>query len=301
MLTKLILAIMPKLPQSFIWKFSKKYIVGKTLDKALEVSKSMNDDGYIITIDLLGEFIKDRSEAEQTKEDYLEIVEALHKHNIKGGISVKPTFFGLLIDEELCFTNIREVVRKANEYNIFVRIDMEDSSCTDRELEIYEKLHVEFPGIVGIVLQAYLHRTYDDIERLQKIHTTENPINIRLCKGIYIEDKSIAYQSYEDINNNFIKLLDKLFEIRAYVGIATHDKNLVKAAYELLEKHEVSKSLYEFQMLYGVETRLRKRIHNQGHLMKVYLPFGKDWFGYCVRRLQENPNMVSDIIKSIFK
>lgn len=300
MLSKLILAILPKMPPGLVWRFSKKYIVGKTLDEALLTSQKMNEEGYTITIDLLGEFITQRSEAEETKQTYLEILKALHAHKIKGGVSVKPTFFGLLIDEGLCFNNIREVVEKAHEYGIFVRIDMEDSQCTERELEMYEKLHVEFPCTVGIVLQAYLHRSLADVERLAKLHTAENPMNIRLCKGIYVEEESIAYKKYQEINDNYIKILDRLLEMKAYVGIATHDKNLVHASYALLKKHGTTKEMYEFQMLYGVEPQLRKSIHNLGHPLKVYLPYGKDWFGYCIRRLKENPNMVSQIVKSIF-
>lgn len=302
MLSKLILAILPKMPQSFVWAFSKKYIVGKTLEEALNISKKMNSKGYAITIDLLGEFIKERSEAEETKETYLKVLDALHANKIRGGISVKPTFFGLLIDEELCFNNIREVVAKAHEYGIFVRIDMEDSQCTEQEIIMYEKLHVLFPHTVGLVLQAYLHRTFDDVKRLEaSVHTPDNPINIRLCKGIYIEDESISYKKYEEINENYVKVLDKLLAMKAFVGIATHDKKLVSASYDLLEKYHVSKEAYEFQMLYGVEPKLRKQIYRNGYSLKIYLPYGKDWFGYSIRRLKENPNMVSHIVKSIFK
>lgn len=302
MLSKLILAILPKMPQSFIWAFSKKYIVGKTLEEALNISKKMNSKGYAITIDLLGEFIKERSEAEETKETYLKVLDALHVNKIRGGISVKPTFFGLLIDEELCFNNIREVVSKAHEYGIFVRIDMEDSQCTEQEIIMYEKLHILFPHTVGLVLQAYLHRTFDDVKRLEaSVHTPDNPINIRLCKGIYIEDESISYKKYEEINENYVKVLDELLAMKAFVGIATHDKKLVSASYDLLEKYHVSKEAYEFQMLYGVEPKLRKQIYRNGYSLKIYLPYGKDWFGYSIRRLKENPNMVSHIVKSIFK
>lgn len=301
MLSKLILAILPKMPQSFVWLFSKKYIVGKTLDEALTTSKKLNNEGYRITIDLLGEFIKKRAEAEETTKTYLNILEALHTQNINGGVSVKPSFFGLLLDEQFCFENIRKVVAKAHEYGIFVRIDMEDSQCTESEIIMYEKLHTEFPNTVGLVLQAYLHRTFDDVERLEKsVHTEENPINIRLCKGIYIEDESISYKKYEEINQNYAKVLDKLLGINAFVGIATHDKKLVKVAYELIEKHAAPKEAYEFQMLYGVQPKLRRSILKNEHSLKVYLPYGQDWFGYSIRRLQENPNMVMHITKSIF-
>lgn len=301
MLSKVIMAVLPKMPQSFVWLFSKKYIVGKTLDEALSVSKRLNSEGYRITIDLLGEFITERTEAEETKKTYLEILDVLHENKLNGGVSVKPTFFGLLIDEEMCFNNIRAVVEKAHKCGIFVRIDMEDSQCTEREIVMYEKLHVEFPNTVGLVLQAYLHRTFDDVKRLEtSVHTPENPINIRLCKGIYMEDESIAYKKYEEINKNYIKILHKLFDMQSFVGIATHDKKLVAAAYDLIEKKNISQEKYEFQMLYGVQPKLRRQTHKNGHPLKIYLPYGKDWFGYSIRRLKENPNMVMHITKSIF-
>ncbi len=301
MFSKLILAILPKMPQSFVWLFSKKYIVGKSLEEAIKSSQKKNKEGYRVTIDLLGEFIKDLEEAKENKDTYLEVLEALHKNKIDGGVSVKPTFFGLLIDEEVCFNYIREVVVKAREYGIFVRIDMEDAQCTEREIVMYEKLHKEFSGSVGLVLQAYLFRTFDDVKRLEaSVHSEENPINIRLCKGIYVEDASISYKKYQDINDNYKKILNKLLEMRAIVGIASHDKKLVNAAYELLEKHNTPKSHYEFQMLYGVLPKLGKQTLSRGHKLRVYMPYGKDWFGYSIRRLQENPNMVKHIVKSVF-
>ncbi len=301
MLSKIILAVLTKMPESLVWVFSKKYIVGKTLEDALKVSKKLNSEDYRITMDLLGEFIKEKSEADATTKTYLEILDAFHREKITGGVSVKPTFFGLLLDEEMCFNNIRKVVKKAHEYGIFVRIDMEDSQCTDREIEMYKKLHVEFPNTVGLVLQAYLHRTLNDIEDLGKtIHTPENPINIRLCKGIYVEDESIAYKKYQEINDNYALALEKLLTMKAFVGIATHDKKLVEVAHNLLEKHNISKDDYEFQMLYGVQPKLRKWNHAKGHPLKVYLPYGQDWYGYSIRRLQENPNMVIHITKSVF-
>lgn len=301
MISKLILSILPKMPKGMVWMFSKKYIVGKTLEEALNASKKLNSQGMTVTIDLLGEFIKDLSEATETKETYLEIIDAFKKNNIKGGLSVKPSFFGLLLDKEQCFLNIREVVEKAHKEGAFVRIDMEDSQCTDMELDIYERLHTEFPNTVGLVLQAYLHRTESDIDRLCEVHSKENPISIRLCKGIYIEDVSISYKKYQEINTNYMKLLEKLFKMEAKVGIATHDKNLVDATYKLLKKTKYPEELYEFQMLYGVEPKLRNRTLNDGYKLRIYVPYGKDWFGYSIRRLQENPNMVMHIVKSIFK
>lgn len=300
MFSKLIVSILPKLPQRFVWIFSKKYIAGKTLEDALNVSKQLNSEGFTVTVDLLGEFISEMKEAEKTKDIYLEIIQVFKQNNIDGGVSIKPTFFGLLIDEEQCFKYMEEVVKKAEEKNCFVRIDMEDSQCTDMELKIYETLHVKYPKTVGLVLQAYLKRTVADVARLAKIHTADNPVNIRLCKGIYVEDAKISYKKYDEINENYMSLLDKMLSLGMRVGIATHDVNLVNAAYLLLEQKEIPQTQYEFQMLYGVEAKLRKKIQRKGHRLRVYIPYGKDWFGYSVRRLKENPKMAIHIMKSIF-
>lgn len=300
MLSKIVVSILPKMPQRLVWIFSKKYIAGKTLDDALSVSKKLNNEGFRVTVDLLGEFIEDLSEAHKTKETYLDIIDAFDKNNINGGVSVKPTFFGLLLNKEKCFEYISEVVERAYKKGIFVRIDMEDSQCTDMEIDIYERLHVAYPNTVGLVLQAYMRRTTSDIDRLSAIHSDENPVNIRLCKGIYIEDVSIAYKKYHEINENYMFLLDKMLLKGMKVGIATHDKNLVKSASELLKKKEIPESNYEFQMLYGVEAGLRKQIRRNGYNLRVYIPYGKDWFGYSVRRLKENPKIAMHIMKSIF-
>lgn len=300
MFSKLIVSILPKLPQRFVWIFSKKYIAGKTLEDALNVSKQLNSEGFTVTVDLLGEFISEMKEAEKTKDIYLEIIQVFKQNNIDGGVSIKPTFFGLLIDEEQCFKYMEEVVKEAEKKNCFVRIDMEDSQCTDMELKIYERLHVKYPRTVGLVLQAYLKRTVADVARLAKIHTADNPVNIRLCKGIYVEDAKISYKKYDEINENYMSLLDKMLSLGMRVGIATHDVNLVNAAYLLLEQKEIPQTQYEFQMLYGVEAKLRKKILKKGHRLRVYIPYGKDWFGYSVRRLKENPKMAIHIMKSIF-
>jgi len=177
---------------------------------------------------------------------------------------------------------------------------MEDSPCTDLEIELFRKLKKEFPASVGLVLQAYLRRTLNDIKSLMDLNSEEHPLSFRLCKGIYIEPEAIAYKKYEEINKHFLEDLDFLLKNRVHVGIATHDKPLVEGAYKLLEKYRVQKDLYEFQMLYGVTPNLRESIVRDGHTMRVYVPFGKQWFGYSTRRLKENPKMASHIIKAIF-
>jgi len=292
--------MLPYFPQSFVWLFSKKYIAGKTLEQALVVAKDLNDNGMVTTIDILGEFITDLKEAEVNKNDYLKVIDEAEKSNIEGNYSVKPTMFGLLLDKEVCYKHIRDIVKKAAEYNNFVRIDMEDSPCVDMEIELYRKLKAEFPTNVGLVLQAYMRRNEQDIKDMLDMHTPESPNNYRLCKGIYVEPKEIAFKKYEEVNENYLKNLEYMFQQKIYVGIATHDKPLVEGAYKLIEKYNVPKDMFEFQMLLGVTPDLRSRIVNDGYKMRVYVPYGENWFGYSTRRLKENPKMASLIIKGLF-
>lgn len=300
MFNKLIAAMLPYMPKSFIWLFSKKYIAGKNLGQAIEVAKDLNKNGMLTTIDILGEFIEDLSEAEVNKNDYLEVIEEAEKNNVQGNYSVKPTMFGLLLDAEVCYKLIREIVAKAAEYNNFVRVDMEDSPCTDMEIDIFRRLKAEFPNNVGLVLQAYMRRTYSDIENMLDMHKEGEPNNYRLCKGIYVEPKEIAYKKYDEVNQHFLKDLELMFQKKIYVGIATHDKPVVAGAYELIKKYNVPNDQFEFQMLLGVTPELRKRIIADGYKMRVYVPYGENWFGYSTRRLKENPKMASLIIKGLF-
>jgi proline dehydrogenase len=189
---------------------------------------------------------------------------------------------------------------KAAGYNSFCRIDMEDSPCTDMEIALYRRLHAEFPKNVGLVVQAYLRRTHGDLEKMLDMNSTAVPTNYRLCKGIYVEPAAISYKKYEEINQHYLEDLEFMLKNRIYVGIATHDKPLIEGAYELIRKYNVPKNMYEFQMLYGVTPKLRQSIVDAGHAMRVYVPFGKKWFGYSTRRLKENPKMASHIIKAIF-
>jgi proline dehydrogenase len=300
MFNKFIAAILPWFPKKFIWIFSKAYISGETLEDAMSVSKDLNNNKIKVTLDVLGEFIKTPDEAEQNKKEYLNLIEISYKNGIDGNFSVKPTSFGLLIDKNLCYNHIREIVAKAATYNGFIRIDMEDSPCTDDEIELFRKLKAEFPANTGLVLQAYLRRTYKDIQDMLDLNTPSIPLNYRLCKGIYIESEAIAYKKYEEINQHYLEDLEFMLRNKIYVGIATHDKPLVDGAYNLLEKYNVPKNMYEFQMLYGVTPGLRESIVYKGHTMRVYVPFGKQWFGYSTRRLKENPKMASHIIKAVF-
>ena len=177
---------------------------------------------------------------------------------------------------------------------------MEDSPCTDMEIELYRKLQKEFPANVGLVLQAYLRRTLDDLKSLTVLNSEKYPLNFRLCKGIYIEPEAISFKKYKEINQHYLEDLEYCFRNKMFTGIATHDKSLIEGAYKLISKYNVPENMYEFQMLYGVTPHLRETIVNQGHRMRVYVPFGKKWFGYSTRRLKENPKMASHIIKAIF-
>ncbi len=300
MINKLIAGILPYMPKSFVWLFSKRYIAGKTIEDAINESKKLNSDGIMVTIDLLGEFITKLEQAKENTNTYLEIIETVEKHDIDGNYSLKPTMFGLLLDKDICYQYIRKIVAKAASYDNFVRIDMEDSQCVDLELEMFRKLKVEFPKNVGLVFQAYLKRTLDDVQNLQDLNSEETPINYRLCKGIYVESEKIAYKKYEEINQHFLKDLEYMFQNKIYPGIATHDKPLVEGAYKLIEKYNVPKHMYEFQMLYGVTPELRATIVENKHPMRVYIPYGKDWFAYSTRRLKENPKMAFLIIKALF-
>jgi proline dehydrogenase len=292
--------MLPLMPKGLVWIFSKKYIAGETIDDAIKACRELNQQGIRITIDLLGEFITRLDQAEENKRDYLTIIERVEKEKINGNYSLKPTSFGLLIDKDVAYNYIREIVAKAASHGNFVRVDMEDSPCTDLEIELFRRLKKEFPANVGLVFQAYMKRTLQDLKDLRDLHTKEVPLNFRLCKGIYVEPEAIAFKKYSEINDHYLEDLEYMFSQGMYPGIATHDKPLVDGAVRLIEKYNVPKSMYEFQMLYGVTPELRQSIVNQGHTMRVYVPFGKDWFGYSTRRLKENPKMAMHIIKALF-
>ena len=300
MLNRIIANILPFMPKKLVWVFSKRYIAGETIEDGLLAAKLLNEKNILVTIDLLGEFITTLNEAEENKNQYLNTVNRFTSEKVKGTFSLKPTMFGLLIDKETCYKFIREIVTLAAQKNSFIRIDMEDSQCVDAEIEIYKKLKVEFPKNVGLVFQAYLRRTYDDLKDLDKINSEEFPVNFRLCKGIYVESEKIAYKGYQEIRDNYLADLNFMFQNKMFAAIATHDKYLVENAIKLIAKYNIPESMYEFQMLYGVTPELRQSIVDRGHAMRVYVPYGKHWFNYSTRRLKENPKMAKVIIKALF-
>ncbi len=300
MINKLIANILPHMPKKLIWIFSKRYIAGETIDDGIAAARELNAQGIEVTIDLLGEFITSLSQAEAYKQKYIEAIDRFTEEKIVGNFSLKPSMFGLLIDQDTCYQHLREIISKATEKNSFVRIDMEDSQCVDPELSLFKQLKREFSGHVGLVVQAYLRRTLADLTDLSNLPKNGHTLNFRLCKGIYIEPPHVAFKEYQEIRNHYLEDLEFMFKNKMYAGIATHDKYLVEGAKQLIEKYQVPKDRYEFQMLYGVTPELRNSLVKEGHKMRVYVPYGKEWFGYSTRRLKENPKMASHIIKALF-
>lgn len=288
---------LPLVPKPIVRSVSDRYIAGEDLADAITTVKSLNASGYMATLDVLGEFITTTEQAKQNAAEYIDTLRAIAHHRVDANISIKPTSMGLLLDEEFCYETMKSIVSVANDLNIFVRIDMEDVPCTDKEFRLLYRLREEFKN-VGIVVQAYLKRTGDDLKKL-----IDEKINLRLCKGIYIEEPHHLIANANDdrlaINPHFLEHLERLLENKIYVGIATHDELLVEAAYELIEKTGAKKEDYEFQMLLGVREELRDSIRERGHNLRVYVPFGKDWYGYSVRRLNENPSIAGYVLKAM--
>lgn len=299
MLNKLIAKIVALLPENLVWIFSKRYIAGKYLSDAVKVIATLNKSGISSTIDVLGEYIEKTFEAVEYKQEYLVAIDEIVKEKLETTISVKPSMFGLLLDEEFCYQQLREVIAKAKVSGLSVCMDMEDSSCTQTELNLFEKLYNEFPGTITLVLQAYLKRTLDDLKWLKSIMKPAYPINIRICKGIYVESPDIAFQTYKDINANYMVCAEYLIENGFFAALATHDKKLIKSLESYIKRHSVQADKYEFQMLFGVRPKLRNSLIAKGHSMRVYVPFGTSWYGYSTRRLKENPRMIPHIIKAL--
>ncbi|MBN2570696.1 MAG: proline dehydrogenase family protein [Ignavibacteriales bacterium] len=282
------------LPKSVVYLFAKKYIAGKTLPAALKTTKALNSKGILATIDVLGESVTTKKEAITAKNEILEVLQAIYDNKLDSNVSIKPTQLGLLIDKEFCYSNVKEIVRKAKELNNFIRIDMEDSPTTDLIIELYRRIKNEFEN-VGIVLQAYLKRTIEDVKQLNKEGS-----HYRLCKGIYIEPADIAYKKKQEIRDIFMKDIELMLDNGNYVGIGTHDKYLIEKSYKMIKEKNIPNNKFEFQMLYGVKENLRDKINADGYKIRIYVPFGEQWYAYSMRRLQENPVMAWHITKSIF-
>ncbi|MDZ7369546.1 MAG: proline dehydrogenase family protein [candidate division KSB1 bacterium] len=293
-LNRMVIFFMPLVPKPIVHIFSRRYVAGSTLEDGVRVVRSLNQDGILATMDVLGESTRNRQDAEAAVAEYIRVLHIIREQGLDCNISLKPTQLGLLIDETFCLNNIRRIVSEAAQLGNFVRIDMEDSSCTTDTLAIYDQLRREF-GNVGVAIQAYLRRSHDDLLAL-----VQRPANFRICKGIYVEKRRIAYKDPQIINDNFVLLLETAIKHGAYVGIATHDERLVWHALRLIEAYSLRRDQYEFQMLLGVDEELRRIIVSAGHRLRVYVPFGRQWYAYCMRRMKENPKIALYVIKALF-
>lgn len=300
MINKLISQILPHMPEKLVWQFSKQYIAGKTTQQALDASLALNRNNTLVTLDILGEFIENMDQAKDNRDQYIDLINTMEATEVQGNYSIKPTMFGLLLDKQTCSDHMRDIVAAAASHGNFVRIDMENSPTVDDTIAIFRRIKAEFPKNVGLVLQAYLKRTRSDIEAMLDLKSDEADLNFRLCKGIYVEPPSIAYKKYEEINAHYLEDLEFMFQNGIYPGIATHDKPLIEGALNLIRKYDIPKDRYEFQMLYGVTPKQRQSLAEDGHKVRVYVPFGEHWFGYSTRRLKENPAMVTHIVKALF-
>jgi len=293
-INKIIALILPLVPKFIVYLFAKRYIAGPKLEMAIDTIKDFNARGIVATLDILGEEIEKKEDSLKVVEEYKQALAEIKSNNLDANISVKPTHLGLKIDKEFCYQNIRTLMIEAKKCNNFVRIDMEDYTCTTDTIDIYSRLHKEFNN-VGVVIQTYLRRTIEDVNQL-----IPEKANLRLCKGIYVEPPQIAYKDYDIINSNFQYTLRKLLENKCYVGIATHDEKLIWHALSLIDELNLKKEEYEFQMLLGVTEDLRDILVDAGHRMRIYIPFGEHWHAYSMRRLKENPQVAMYIIKHIF-
>jgi len=290
-----IAAAMPFVPRPLVWRFSRRYIAGVDLEDAYRTVGELNASDCSATIDVLGEDSTNPDEVRSAVDLYLKAIRDIHANTLRCGISVKLSELGLRFDVEGCRQAIRTLIASAADHDRFVRIDMEDSSVTSVTLDIYREMRREFEN-VGIVIQSCLRRSEQDIADLLE----EAPTDVRLCKGIYIEPKAIAFVDPDEIRNSFNELLEQLLEGGARrVAIATHDPLLVEHAEAVIEKLGVDEDRYEFQMLLGVAGTLRRELVARGHPLRVYVPFGDRWYAYSMRRLRENPNIAGHVVSNL--
>ena len=292
-INKIITNTIPLLPKFAVKLIANNYVAGELPQEALEKAKYLNSKGYHVTIDLLGEHINDNAEVKKITSIYSNLLDSIYNESLKCNISVKPTHIGLDISAEEFNNNCLDLVKKASKLNNFVRLDMENSKTTSQTISTFEKINRDF-RCIGTVFQAYLKRTYDDILKYHK------PINFRLCKGIYNESSNISFKNKDEINENYLKIVELAFEKKHYIGLATHDTYLIEKIYELIEKYNVNKNNFEFQVLYGVPMHgwLEKHLKNN-FKVRIYLPYGPQWYEYSIRRLKENPSIAKHVAKSL--
>lgn len=292
---KAVAGSMTMIPRKIVGRIASRYIAGENLSDAIDEVKKLNSETTLATIDLLGEFTDNKDDVRWVVNVYKEILEKINHTSCNSNISIKPTALGLNLGYDFCKSMIAEILAHATDYNNFVRIDMEDHDATDNTLKMYYELSQDFDN-VGVVIQAYLRRTIKDVQWLKKMKA-----NIRLCKGIYNEPRKIAYKNRDIIIRNFRLVLKELLEAGCYVGIATHCEETVWYAMELLNEMKLDISQYEFQMLLGVDPELRSILLDDGHKLRVYVPFGEEWYPYSSRRLKENPDLAGNIAKEFLR
>jgi proline dehydrogenase len=274
--------------------FSSRYVAGETLGEALAVVRGLNREGCMATVDVLGEDVTRPEETDETVAEYSRALDEIAREALDCNISVKLTAVGLKLDPAECRRQFGRILDAAARHATFVRIDMEDSSVTEETIRIFFEARQRTDG-VGLVLQAYLRRSRADAARAAAVGA-----NVRVCKGIYVEPPEIAYQGFEEIRDNYAALVDDLLGAGCYVGIATHDQVLVERALSTIRRLGLSREGYEFQMLLGVAGDLRRRLVAEGHRLRVYVPYGRSWYEYSLRRLKENPAIAGHIVKNLF-
>ncbi len=294
LLDSVIARSLPVVPRPIVWKIARKYIAGLDLDSAARAVAGLKARGVRATLDVLGENAAGRDETTRVRDEYAKVLERIRADDLPSGISVKLTHLGLKVDPDLAFSNLLFLVEQAQAAGRFLRIDMEDSPTTDATLSLYRRVRQRQPN-VGTVLQAYLRRTCDDAAAL-----AAEGADIRLCKGIYTEPASIAFHDPDEIRESYLRALRIFLERRARVAIATHDAFLVDAALRMCGELDPHNERHEFQMLYGVGEHLWPRLLSGGHKIRIYVPFGPEWYAYSLRRLRENPRIAGYVLRGLF-
>jgi proline dehydrogenase len=276
-------------------RLSRRFVAGTTLEEALTVCRRLNQEGIEVTLDRLGESVTSLEEAAEARDSYVEALRALHDAGIRGNVSLKLTQFGLDFSYEECRANVEKLVRLAAELGTFVRIDMEASEYVDRTLRLAADLHQRY-GSVGVVIQAYLYRSRKDVEML-----CESRTRVRLCKGAYLEHAGVAFPRKRDVDRNYEELMKLLLDRGEQPAIATHDEKMIAAAKQYVNEHSIARGAFEFQMLYGIRRDLQRRLVEEGYRLRLYVPFGRAWYPYFMRRLAERPANVAFILRNLFR
>lgn len=290
--SRLVVSTLPLVPKFLVGRVARRYVAGETRQDALATVRALNEKGAMGTLDVLGEEVGNREKALAAVDEYIALFDDIRETGVDANVSIKLTMLGLKIDEGFCRDNVERIAATAREHSNFVRLDMEDRTTTDATLRIYHQLQPRY-GNLGVVFQAYMRRTLGDIAGLPA-----DGANVRLCKGIYIEPRRDAWKGYETVRHNFVAALEKLFQRDAYVGVATHDEYLVCAATAVADRLALPREAWEFQMLLGVDEELRDILLARGHRLRIYVPYGPDWYAYSMRRLRENPEIARHVMRA---